>query len=59
MLVIPTALASLFSKWCEIDYTDGYKFMVKQFFDGNGVIARLFKLEFDDNNDLISIETII
>ena len=29
-----TALASLFSKWCEIGYTDGYKFNGKQFFDG-------------------------
>ena len=27
-----TALASLLSKWCEIDYTDGYKFDGKQFF---------------------------
>lgn len=29
-----TSLASLFSKWCEIGYTDGYKFNGKQFFDG-------------------------
>lgn len=29
-----TSLASLFSKWCEIGYTDSYKFNGKQFFDG-------------------------
>lgn len=54
-----TALASLFSKWCEIGYTDGYKFNGKQFFDGKWGYCETFKLEFDDNNDLISIETII
>ena len=54
-----TALASLFSKWCEIGYTDGYKFNGKQFFDGKWSYCKTFKLEFDDNNDLISIETII
>lgn len=54
-----TALASLLSKWCEIDYTDGYKFNGKQFFDGKWNYCETFKLEFDDNNDLISIETII
>lgn len=54
-----TALASLLSKWCEINYTDGYKFNGKQFFDGKWNYCETFKLEFDDNNDLISIETII
>ena len=54
-----TALASLFSKWCEIDYTGIYKFDGKQFFDGKWNYCETFKLEFDDNNDLISIETII
>ena len=54
-----TALASLLSKWCEIDYADGYKFDGKQFFDGKWSYCETFKLEFDDNNDLISIETII
>ena len=54
-----TSLASLFSKWCEIGYTDGYKFNGKQFFDGKWNYCETFKLEFDDNNDLISIETII
>ena len=53
-----TALASLFSKWCEIGYTDGYKFNGKQFFDGKWSYCETFKLEFDYNNNLINIENI-
>ena len=44
-----TALASLFSKWCEIDYTGIYKFDGKQFFDGKWNYCETFKLEFDDD----------
>lgn len=54
-----TAIASLFSKWCEIDYTDGYKFNGKRFFDGKWNYCEAFKLQFDDNNDLISIDKLI
>lgn len=53
-----TALASLFSKWCEIDYTNGYKFAGKQFFDGKWSYCETFKLEFDNDNKLINIENI-
>ncbi len=53
-----TALASLFSKWCEIDYTGIYKFDGKQFFDGKRNYCETFKLEFDDDNDLIDIKNI-
>ena len=53
-----TALAALFSKWCEIDYTGGYKFRGKTFFDGKWEYCETFKLEFDDNNNLINIENI-
>ena len=53
-----TALASLFSKWCEIGYTDGYKFNGKQFFDGKWSYCETFKLECDYNNNLINIENI-
>ena len=53
-----TALASLFSKWCEIDYTGIYKFDGKQFFDGKWNYCETFKLEFDDDNDLINIKNI-
>lgn len=36
-----TALSSLLSKWCEIDYTNGYKFNGKHFLMVNGIIVRL------------------
>ena len=52
-----TALASLFSKWCEIDYTGSYKFKGKKFFDGTWNYCETFKLEFNNNN-LINIENI-
>lgn len=52
------ALASLFSKWCEIDYTGVYKFNGKEFFCGKWNYLETFKLQFDDNNNLISIENI-
>ena len=53
-----TALASLFSKWCEVSPIDSYKFDGKPFFDGKWNYLETFKLVFDDNNDLISIENI-
>ena len=53
-----TALASLFSKWCEVYYTEPYKFNGKEFFDGKRNYCETFKLEFDDNNNLINIENI-
>lgn len=53
-----TALASLFSKWCEISYTDSYKFKGKVFFNGIWNYCETFKLTFDDNNELVTIENI-
>ena len=53
-----TALAALFSKLCEIDYTGGYKFRGKTFFDGKWNYCETFKLEFDESNDLINIKNI-
>ena len=53
-----TALAALFSKWCEIDYTGDYKFRGKTFFDGKWEYCETFKLEFDDDHNLINIENI-
>ena len=52
-----TALAALFSKWCEVSYDEPYKFQGKEFFDGKWNYCETFKLEFDDNN-LVSIENI-
>lgn len=53
-----TALASLFSKWCEILYTGPYKYNDREFFDGKWNYCETFKLEFDDNNNLVNIENI-
>jgi len=53
-----TALASLFSKWCEIESPNDYRFNGKTFFDGKWNHLESFKLDFDDNNNLINIENI-
>ena len=53
-----TALAALFSKWCKINYTGPYTFNESEFFDGKWNYCETFKLEFDDNNNLISINNI-
>ena len=53
-----TALALLFSKWCEIKYTGPYKYNGVEFFDGKWNYCETFKLEFDDNDQLISIKNI-
>ena len=53
-----TALAALFSKWCEIDYIGNYKFNGNIFFDGKWNYLETFKLQFDDSNNLISIGNI-
>lgn len=53
-----TATAFFLKKWCEISYIDSYKFNGKIFFDGKWGYCETFKLEFDDNNDLISIKNL-
>lgn len=53
-----TALASLFSKWCDIAYTGPYKYNGIEFFDGKWNHCETFKLIFDDNNNLLNIENI-
>ena len=49
-----TAFAVLFSKWCDINWGD-YKFNNINFFDGKFNFCETFKLEFDDDNNLINI----
>lgn len=53
-----TALASLFSKWCEIAYTGSYRYKDVEFFDGKWNYCETFKLIFDDDNNLLSIENV-
>ena len=53
-----TAITSLFSRWCKINYNGNYEFNGKVFFDGKWNYCETFKLEFDNNNNLIKIENI-
>ena len=53
-----TALASLFSKWCEVSYGGPYKFNEKEFFDGKWNYCETFKLMFDEYNNLIDIKRV-
>ena len=53
-----TATAYLLSNWCEISYDSDYKFNNKTFFDGKWNYLETFKLIFDENNNLISINII-
>jgi len=53
-----TALASLFSTWCEVTYDGPYKFCEKEFFDGKWNFCETFKVTFDNENNLIDIENI-
>lgn len=50
-----TAFAFLLSNWCEINYSEPYKFKNKEFFDGKWNYCEAFKLEFDDKNNLVDI----
>ena len=52
------ALSALLSKWCEIDDTGNYKFNGNIFFKGKWNYLETFKLQFDESNNLISIENI-
>ena len=53
-----TALASLLTLWCDVDFNGNYKFKDKVFFDGKWNYCQTFKLVFNNNKELISIENI-
>ena len=53
-----TAFMFLLMKWCSVEYDGDYKFNNKVFFDGKWNYCETFKLEFDDNKELINIENI-
>lgn len=53
-----TAIAYLLSEWCEINYEGPYKFNGKEFFDGKWNYCETFKLIFDEQKKLISIENL-
>lgn len=50
-----TAIMFLLKKWCDITYNNNYLFKDKVFFNGKWNYCEVFKLVFDENNDLISI----
>ena len=52
-----TALTCLLSNWCEIDYPNQILFKGQKI-GGDWSYCETFKLEFDENNELISIENI-
>lgn len=54
-----TAFNSLLSKWCELDLNNGLTFQNINFFDGKWNYCQTFKLEFDDNNELLSIVEVV
>ena len=53
-----TATAVLLKNWCDVSYSDSYKFQGSNFFDGKWNYCETFKLEFDDNNNLLSIKNL-
>ena len=53
-----TAITFLLKKWCKIEYGKPYKFNGLDFFDGNWNYCETFKLLFDENKELISVEDI-
>lgn len=53
-----TAMAFLLKKWCKVYYDMEYTFNNRSFFDGKWKHLETFKLEFDENNKLISINNI-
>ena len=53
-----TAMAFLLMRWCKVFYSDSYLFNDKEFFDGKWKFCETFKLDFDDDNNLIDINNI-
>lgn len=52
-----TAIASLLSTWCEVNYGGIYKFKDEKFFDGKWHHLECFKLEFVDK-ELVNVENL-
>lgn len=53
-----TAFAALLTKWCNVNVIGDYKFKNEKFFDGKWDYCECFKLKFNSDNNLISIENI-
>ncbi|MCI6266005.1 MAG: histidine phosphatase family protein [Erysipelotrichaceae bacterium] len=53
-----TAMMTLLKTWCDVSYDSDYYFRGNKFFDGKWDYCETFKLVFDSNNNLVSIENI-
>ncbi len=53
-----TSITFLLKTWCDINYNSDYLFNSNSFFNGEWDYCTTFKLEFNENNELISIKTI-
>ena len=53
-----TAMAYLLMKWCILSFDKPYLFKDREFFDGKWRHCETFKLEFDDDNNLVDINNI-
>ncbi len=53
-----TAISFLLKTWCEINYNSDYKYKNITFFNGKWEYCTTFKLEFNENNELIDIKCI-
>ena len=53
-----TAMMTLLKTWCKVSYDSDYYFNNKVFFNGKWDYCETFKLEFDDNNNLLKIKNI-
>lgn len=53
-----TAIASLLTKWCDVDFMGDYKFNNEVFFDGKWNYCETFKLIFDEDKKLLEIKNI-
>ena len=53
-----TSVMYLLGTWCSVTYGSDYKFNDRVFFDGKWNYCETFKLEFDNNNNLINIQNI-
>ena len=53
-----TAMMFYLMQWCEVKYQEYFKFRDRIIFDGKWGYLETFKLEFDDDNNIVSIEII-
>lgn len=53
-----TAMMILLKTWCEVSYDSDYYFKGNKFFDGKWNYCETFKLEFDDDKNLINIKNL-